>query len=428
MGPQSLKIGIVGGGWNGCHLALELNKDGHEVEVFEKQSDIFKGVSGNFGIRLHKGPHYPRSKSTRDSCHVSFDKFCEVYPDLVVPHEQAIYAQGGIDALGNRSKVSDGTFSDVCHESPECQDVDPNTSGFKGLNAAFNLDEPSIVIGQRLRSYFRQKLDEASIKLHLNSCIDKVSRDDDISTIRLCDGSPYQFDLVVNATGYQSLVPQQVTDRLPVDMEVTYQTCIALCYEDLQPTEKPFSFIVMDGWFPCVMPAIDTNEQPQRNYILTHGSHTILGSFERPEQGEALLDRLDDTTVFSKIRPSVEKEISRFWPGYLDRFVYKGWKGSVLAKLKTQSEFRSSLTFENDGVVHVFPGKVSNVFNASDELRLLVNDHVRQKYSGLRCEDGIQYATMGALSTAQEELEAKPLKTENHTSNLQSYSHLVSAH
>ena len=427
MGLQSLKIGVVGGGWNGCHLALELTKDGHEVEVFEKQSEIFRGVSGNFGIRLHKGPHYPRSKSTRDSCHESFDKFCNVYPDLVVPHEQAIYAQGDTDALGSQSKVSDGAFSEVCHESPECQAIDPNTLGFRGLNGAFNLDEPSIVVGQRLRDYFKHKLDQASIKLHLSSCIKEVIRDDDISTAHLANGSRYQFDLIINATGYQSLVPQHVTQRLPVDMEVTYQTCIALCYEDMQPTEKPFSFIVMDGWFPCVMPVIDTIEQPHRKYILTHGSYTILGSFDRPEQGEALLDRLDDATVSSKIRPSVEKEISRFWPGYLDRFVYNGWKGSVLAKLKTCSEFRSSLTFENDGVVHVFPGKVSNIFNASDELKLLINDHVHRKYSGVVYRNGVKYTTAGALWTAQEEIGAKPLATEHHTSNLQSYSQLVSA-
>ncbi|KAI4211039.1 MAG: hypothetical protein LQ351_006159 [Letrouitia transgressa] len=433
MDPPVLRIGVVGGGWYGCHLALDLSKDGHEVEIFEKRPDIFQGVSGNFGIRLHKGPHYPRSKYTRESCHLAFEKFCDVYPDLIVPHEQAIYAQGDTDALGNRSKVSDDAFSDVCHESSECQVIDPYTNGFRGLNAAFNLDEPSIVIGQRLRSSFREKLEEASIKLHLSSCIEKVSRDDNVSTLHLCGGGRYQFDLVVNATGYQSLVPQQVTDRLPVDMEVTYQTCIALCYEDLQPRQKPFSFIVMDGWFPCVMPAIDTTEQLQRNYILTHGSYTILGSFERPEQGEALLNRLDDAMVSSKIRPSVEKEISRFWPGYLDRFVYSGWKGSVLAKLKTCSEFRSSVTFEHDGVVHVFPGKVSNVFNSSDELKLLVKAHVRRKYvrrqySGVRCLNGLTYAMAGALSTAQDEIEAKPLESEHHTSNLQSYRQLVSAY
>ena len=428
MGLHSIRIGVVGAGWNGCHLALELTKEGHDVVIFEKQSDIFKGVSGNFGIRLHKGPHYPRSKSTRDSCHVSFDKFCEVYPDLVVPHKQAIYAQGHLDALGHHSKVSDGVFADVCYESPECQRLDPVNSGFQELNAAFNLDEPSIVIGKRLRDYFKQKLRDASIELNLNSSIERINRDNDISTVQVSDGSRHQFDLVVNATGYQSLVPPHVAGELPVELEVTYQTCIALCYEDQAPQEKPFSFIVMDGWFPCVMPAIETSELPHKEYILTHGSYTILGSFNQPGEGEALLESLDNHTVASRIKPSVEMEISRFWPGYLERFSYKGWKGSVLAKLKTRSEFRSSLTFEKDGVIHIFPGKVSNVFNARDELMLLVNDHAWRKHNGIRYQNGVRYATMGALATAQEEIGDKPQASEYHTSNLQSYAKLMGAH
>lgn len=59
MGLQSLKIGVVGGGWNGCHLALELTKDGHEVEVFEKQSEIFRGFLGILGSVCTRGPTIP---------------------------------------------------------------------------------------------------------------------------------------------------------------------------------------------------------------------------------------------------------------------------------------------------------------------------------------------------------------------------------
>ena len=425
--PPTFKIGIVGAGWYGCHLALELHKAGHEVEVFEKQSDIFQGVSGSFGIRLHRGPHYPRSRFTRQSCHDSFDRFRASYPNLIIQHGQAIYAQGDRDALGNLSKVPDTVFSNVCHESPDCKDIDLKASGFQHLRAAFNLDEPSIVIGQRLRNYFSKRPNDASINLHLSTCVDLVSRDNNICSLQLSNGCCYSFDVVINATGFQSLVPQKIDWQLPIDIAVTYQTCIALSYEDSRPEEKPFSFIVMDGWFPCVMPAIDATEQRQGKYILTHGNYTILGSFERPEQGRALLDHLDDATISVKIRPLVEREISRFWPGFLDRFTYQGWKGSVLAKLKTRSEFRSSLVFEKDGVIHVFPGKVSNVFNASDEVMSLVRYRMRRKSSGVRSENGINLATGGALSKAQAEISERPQAKEQHTSNLQTFSQLTAS-
>ena len=50
-----MKIAIIGGGWTGCHLAISLSKKGHDVTILERNTDIFQGVSGNFGIRLHKG-------------------------------------------------------------------------------------------------------------------------------------------------------------------------------------------------------------------------------------------------------------------------------------------------------------------------------------------------------------------------------------
>lgn len=162
-----------------------------------------------------------------------------------------------------------------------------------------------------------------------------------------------------------------------------------------------------------------------RDYILTHGSYTILGSFDQAKEGEKLLQSLDDASVESRIKPCVEAEITRFWPHFLDRFIYKGWKGSILAKLKTCSEFRSSLTFERDGVVHVFPGKVSNVFNAKDEVMRLVNDEAWKKANGVRDENGIRFAVAGALSTAQKEIGQKPGALDRHTSNLQSYAQMV---
>ena len=100
------KIALVGAGWYGCHIALELSKAGHEVTIFEEKNDIFKGLSGEFGIRLHRGPHYPRSKQTRESCHRGFDEFIKTYPELVIKNSQAIYSLAStLDAEGNPQRL-----------------------------------------------------------------------------------------------------------------------------------------------------------------------------------------------------------------------------------------------------------------------------------------------------------------------------------
>ena len=46
MKKKLYKICIVGAGWYGCHLGYKLSKSGHNVSIFEKNTDIFQGSSG----------------------------------------------------------------------------------------------------------------------------------------------------------------------------------------------------------------------------------------------------------------------------------------------------------------------------------------------------------------------------------------------
>ena len=57
------KIAIIGAGWFGCHIALEILKlNKFKIQIFERNKDIFNGASSNNQNRLHLGFHYPRSK------------------------------------------------------------------------------------------------------------------------------------------------------------------------------------------------------------------------------------------------------------------------------------------------------------------------------------------------------------------------------
>lgn len=183
----------------------------------------------------------------------------------------------------------------------------------------------------------------------------------------------------------------------------------------------------MDGWFPCLMPSIDhgpaayqqqrrdsgystedgtrsaeggppsLNPQPQRDYILTHGSYTILGSFPRPEQAQDLLDRAcgpsstssdssspKEANLLCQLRTAAETEMCRFWPLFRDRFRYRGCQSSVLAKLRTECEFRSSIVFSQERVIYVFPGKISNIFRACDDVVSLIAAAI---WTGVRSKD-----------------------------------------
>ncbi|RDH36786.1 hypothetical protein BDQ94DRAFT_157630 [Aspergillus welwitschiae] len=396
-----LDIAVIGAGWYGCHTALELKKEGHHVAVFERKSDILHGISGTFGIRLHKGPHYPRSKPTREACRDVFKEFCQTYPDLVVAHERSIYGLGQKDALGYASKVTPEVFHDVCYESPECRTLDVKQLGFAGLISAYDLDEPSIVIGDRLRSALERRLHDASVDIHLGCEVKGITKSDSKQQLSM-DTVVHSFDVA----------------------------CIGLVYEDLTPQDAPFPFIVMDGWFPCIMPAVSTHERPHRDYLIIHGAYTVMGSYDSLQEAQDLLGRLDDAVIGTKVRSHIEHELDRFWPGYTARFTYKGWKGTTLPKLKTRAEFRGSLTFEKDGIIYIFPGKVNNVFNAAQETLTLV-DHIAKERTGVlplaqngtssvHACNGVRYTTDGAISTASQELADQPGAGEQSTSNLQS--------
>ncbi|WED42097.1 FAD-dependent oxidoreductase [Legionella cardiaca] len=416
---MNMKIAIIGAGWYGCHLALELRKAGYDVTIYEKNSDILSGVSGNFGIRIHKGPHYQSSPKTRASCQADFERFCTAYPEFVVPHRESIYGLGKTDAFGNPSKVNKEHFITVCEETPDAKPVDLSKSPYQQLDAAMNLDEPSAVIGERLRKGFREKLESAGVNIVTNCTIDNIySSQNDKCILVDKKGHSISVDYAINATGYQSFFPPDIEKNFPVEMEVVYQPCLALEYQDTKPQEAPFSFIVMDGWYPCIMPCVKDNPF-KHQYILTHGAYTILASCKTPEEASKVLSELKDEFVDKEIRARSASEMIRFWPEFEKRFKYQGWKSTVLAKIKTKTEFRSAVTFASDKVIHVIPGKISNVMTVGDEVMALLND--------VNClqEKGVRFMQNGVLDQARSEIATKPAIGEPNTCTLNTYADLT---
>lgn len=82
-------------------------------------------------------------------------------------------------------------------------------------------------------------------------------------------------------------------------------------YKDTKPGNKPFSFIVMDGWFPCVMPTVK-DETFDNTYILTHGCYTIMASSQTPYHAQAILDSYTDEFINDGSRLSCEEDMKRY--------------------------------------------------------------------------------------------------------------------
>jgi len=411
-----MKIGIIGGGWYGGHTARVLAKEGDDVTILEAGPHIFGRVSGMFGIRDHAGPHYPRSPKTRESCRRGAAEFDVLYPDLIIEHQYSIYGLGARDSSGMPSKVTPEQFQRVCEESKGCRPINPKAWGFnnQAMIVAFDVHEPSIAVGKKLRETWERFLEEDNIKVRCNYLVKKIEKREGKVVIN----DELEFDAIVNATSFQSFVPQK---PLPFKIDIKYQVCLALVYEDLKSMPAPFSVIVMDGEFPCLMPYDDRTEGEEdlnRNYIMTHGKWTIMCSLDTPEEARALLNKITDRFIEKKVKPRCEQHMMEFWPKFSERFRYKGWKGNVLAKIRSDAEFRSAVTFADENMVHIIPGKVTNVVDAARETSALLRGQ------NVLTDGNYRYTQGGVLDEALHEI--KSVITVRNTCDLQTYRELES--
>lgn len=391
---QSQEVAIIGAGWYGCHIAIALSKN-YKVTLFEKNSSIFSGISGKFGIRIHAGQHYPRSFPTRNSCFSGYNEFCLKYKEFVNDHEYSLYAIARKDADGKPSKVSVEHFEKVCKEFKYKGKVNLEDLGYdtREVLAGYDIEEPSATLGSRLRKSFENRLKQANVNLKCDFNVSIMEKSGEYTLVGKV-GEVYKFAHVINATSYQALLPKSV--KLPFNMEVVYQPCLALAYRDRKPTaKKPFSQIIMDGSFPCVMPYDDreNTSEPMDKYIMTHGKYTISASYDTPQEAQEALSHVTESIVEEKVRMPSEEHMISCWPEFKSRFEYLGWVGAVLAKIKTNSEFRGSVVFKDPSTncIYVFPGKITNIFSSERDVKALMSNHnvVESKNGILYVKDSI---------------------------------------
>jgi FAD dependent oxidoreductase len=385
--PRQIDVAIIGAGWYGCEVAKAIKTEKPEscVTIFEKCSEIFSGVSGTFGNRLHVGTHYPRSAVTREFCHEGYREFYANYPELINEHSHSIYGLGISDAGGNPSKVSKDEFAAVCREFGDAKEL-PIDSKYPNLLYAADIKEPSLVMGDQLRNFFKKKLKALGVQLRCNITIVSIKSVDNKLVIENSDGEKLTFDHVINATGFQALLP-----TVHLKFNIFYQACFALVYTQNIPSDKPFSFIVMDGKFPSLMPyddRIDKNSLVSK-YVLTHASITLSEKCSTLKDAEKIFGQMA-ASIEDSLKNKCEYEIKRFYPNFEKEFTYLTYMGVVLAKVQTPEDFRGAITFKAGGVIYFIPGKISNVFQVSREVLSFINsENIIKEANYSYVKDGI---------------------------------------
>lgn len=100
---------IVGGGFFGCRIAVELGRQGRSVLIVERDSDLMQRASLINQARVHGGYHYPRSLLTALRSRVNLPVFSEEYADCIDSSFIKYYA-----IASQFSKVSHQQFQLFC--------------------------------------------------------------------------------------------------------------------------------------------------------------------------------------------------------------------------------------------------------------------------------------------------------------------------
>src|SRR5688572_13256562 len=101
-------VAVIGGGFYGCILALELKKKFKKVVLLEEEKDLLLKASYNNQARIHNGYHYPRSFITALRSHLNYAKFVKDFENSVVDNFLSVYA------IAKNSKVSSQQFMKFC--------------------------------------------------------------------------------------------------------------------------------------------------------------------------------------------------------------------------------------------------------------------------------------------------------------------------
>lgn len=100
---------IVGGGFFGCSIALELARQGQRTLILERNHDLMQRASYTNQARVHGGYHYPRSLLTALRSRINLPIFSRDYQDCIERDFKKYYA-----IARQFSKVSSQQFELFC--------------------------------------------------------------------------------------------------------------------------------------------------------------------------------------------------------------------------------------------------------------------------------------------------------------------------
>ena len=348
-----MKIAVIGGGIFGVSAAIRL-ADKHDVDLYEKNSDILQNASGINQYRLHRGYHYPRSTDTAFSSFKSEILFKKEFPEAIIDTFDHYYCISKDNSLTSREK-----YLDFCREIKlDFEEVNLDVINSSNISlvikAKENLFDPNI-----LKIICWKKLKSKKVNVFLNNSVT-----DDIFDL-------YDKVVICTYSNTNSLLKNYPNFIQDFQFEICEKPIVSF-----PSPMKSKSIVIMDGPFMCIDPFGNSNQFVLGNVV--HAiHHTNIGLLpEIPKDYEPLLNngiiKNPKITNFKKFQESG----SKFFPLF-EKASHLGSMftiRTVLPKIENTDARPTIVRKISDDIISIFSGKIGNCIDASLQVEKIIEN------------------------------------------------------
>jgi glycine/D-amino acid oxidase-like deaminating enzyme len=356
---------VIGGGFFGCRIALELSRYRDRVLVLERGEDIMQRASYANQARVHGGYHYPRSILTALRSRVNQPVFSEEYADCIDSGFEKYY---GI--ARQFSKVSHQQFRLFCERigAP----IEPAAPSIKRLFSADLVDEVYRVWepafnAVKLKERLLRQMQDQGVELQIGAEAQRVfAAGSRVGVLYSRAGKEHEITaaLVINCT-YSRINHLNRASGLP-EIPIKYEIAeIALV--DPPAEMNGIGVTVMCGPFFSVMPF------PARGrYSFSHVRYTPHTEWHEPAREPRdpyqVLSQMNLRTSF----PKMLADARRYIPS-LTRTKYTDSLFEIKAVLpQSEGDDSRPILYRTDhgipGYTCVMGAKIDNIYDVIKEL------------------------------------------------------------
>ena len=338
-------IYIIGAGWYGSHIALELLKTqkSNEIRLVDKTNAFFNGSSARNQNRLHLGYHYPRSTETIDECRQGFAAFKATYPALSTPIPNNLYL------IAQDSQTSPVEFSNRFNNTGELLCIEGRTPFQRVRNmkpTMFPVAE-EYIDNAAAAAYFSKQLSPYFLQL-------PPSAFESIETLRHMLGIQ-DTDWIINCT-YNQLEP--------IEMD-HYELYCSLVYKIPGP---PFGLTIMDGPYFSIYPYDLANHL----YTVTSVVHGVVWKGITIDREKAEWSTKKEKEVKTAVEAQVTATLPEFPTVATYQHCFLSWKTKPLTQTQTQDDDRSLRFQHKCNTISIYGGKITGIFEASKRVLEIV--------------------------------------------------------